>query len=479
MNKTLTINIGGLVFHIEEQAYHKLYQYLEAIKKSIAVEDRQEVIQDIELRIAEIFTAKITTTNQVIVLTDVDEVISIMGKPEDYYIDEEIDATYTEKTYYRERKLFRDKEKGILGGVLAGLAHYFKIDTVWMRLIFLFLVFFYGTGILLYFILWIIIPSAKTASDKLDMMGEPVTIETIERKIKEGVEYTTEKINNIDYQNLKNQSQNVATQGTKVLRFIFGIGFILFSVFGMLISFIVNLALILNSSVIIDKLGEEGVTILSETPDFPKWLLLLFISLITFAPFVVTLLIGLKLIYSNIKYIWTTVIALCVLWIIALIAFSSVLIQNNSSFFDANVIVHRTQNGGIQMNLSEVKSLFETERDIRLIYNASDDAINNAKLKIELIPSFQDEFYAKSNEKITDPENHMTIKKSDKEYDVLITNDLMQNDEVISIYIPINKKIYIDGKIKQLLLNDTDNVQNTNHWYTVNDQLEIICVDCQ
>ncbi len=479
MNKTLTINIGGLVFHIEEQAYHKLYQYLEAIKKSIAIEDRQEVIQDIELRIAEIFTAKITTTNQVIILADIDEVISIMGKPEDYYIEEEIDSTYTEKTYYRERKLFRDKEKGILGGVLAGLAHYFKIDTVWMRLIFLFLVFFYGTGILLYFILWIIIPSAKTASDKLDMMGEPVTIETIERKIKEGVEYTTEKINNIDYQNLKNQSQNVATQGTKILRYILGIGFILFSVFGMIISFIVNLALIISSSTIIDHLGQEGISFLNATPDFPKWLLLLFVSLITFAPFVVTLLIGLKLIYSNIKYIWTTVITLSIIWLIALVSFSSIMIKNNSNLIDINNMsfgVHLpTQAVIIESN----DYLFETEQDIRLIYNTNDEEIDLAKLKIELIPSYQDEFYAKSNEKIADTENHIMINESDKEFNVLITKDLMQNDEVISIYIPINKKIYIEGKIKQLLLNDTDKVQSTNQWYTVNDQLELICIDCQ
>jgi len=163
MNRTLTINIGGLVFHIEEEAYQKLEQYIKAIRRSIAIEEQDEVVQDIELRIAEIFNSKINTNKQVITLEDVDEIVQIMGRPEDYAIDE--DATYTshDQTFYREKKLFRDTDNRILGGVLAGLAHYFKIDTIWVRLIFILLIFFYGTGILLYFVLWIIIPSAKTS----------------------------------------------------------------------------------------------------------------------------------------------------------------------------------------------------------------------------------------------------------------------------------------------------------------------------
>lgn len=183
MNKTLTINIAGSVFHIDENAYQKLDQYLKAIKRSFPKEEQDEIIHDIEIRIAELFSENITDENQVVTLNDVDRVISIMGKPEDYILDEETTTSNnTQYIYNTSKKLYRDGDRAMVGGVLAGLGHYFKIDTVWMRIIFMILVLFYGTGVLLYLILWIIVPEAKTTSQILEMQREPINISTIEKK---------------------------------------------------------------------------------------------------------------------------------------------------------------------------------------------------------------------------------------------------------------------------------------------------------
>src|SRR5690606_26429323 len=128
MNKTVNINLGGTFFYIDEEAYQKLSRYFEAIKKHLSDSDgKDEIMRDIEIRIAELFSAKLKSDRQVISMEDLDEVIEIMGEPEDYRIDddqapERPSYTSSQKT---SKKLYRDTEEGILGGVLAGLGHYF------------------------------------------------------------------------------------------------------------------------------------------------------------------------------------------------------------------------------------------------------------------------------------------------------------------------------------------------------------------
>ena len=144
MNKTVTINIAGLFFHIDEDAYEKLSNYLEAIKNSLNTDGKDEIINDIESRIAEIFSEKINPKTGVISMIDVDNIIQIMGQPEDYRLDDENDSqnqstqnSSNENYIKRPRKLFRDGEKRVLGGVLSGLSNYFNIDVVWIRILFI------------------------------------------------------------------------------------------------------------------------------------------------------------------------------------------------------------------------------------------------------------------------------------------------------------------------------------------------------
>lgn len=142
MNKTVNINLAGIFFHIDEDAYLKLQHYLEAIKRSFTdSQGRSEIIADIEARIAELFNERVQNDKQVIRIKEVDEVISIMGQPEDYLVDDEIfeDAPYTSSQEKHKnifsKKLFRDKDNSYIGGVASGIGHYLGIDAIWVRLI--------------------------------------------------------------------------------------------------------------------------------------------------------------------------------------------------------------------------------------------------------------------------------------------------------------------------------------------------------
>ena len=212
MKKTFTINISGSIFHIDDDAFEKLQKYLHMLNKHFgpAIEG-QEILQDIEARIAELFLEK--TNNKVEVITDfmVDEVIARMGKPEDFMEagEEESEKTATETATQEEeqkirRRLYRDGDNRVLGGVCSGMGAYFNMDMVMMRVIFFLLFFLIGPfNLLLYFILWIVVPKAKTTAQRLEMRGKEATISNIEKSIKEEVNEVGESYNK--FANAKNE----------------------------------------------------------------------------------------------------------------------------------------------------------------------------------------------------------------------------------------------------------------------------------
>lgn len=186
MKKTYTINISGTVFHIEDDAYEKLNQYLTGLKLHFGNdEDGQEIVADIEARIAEIFNGKKTGDKEVITMEWVDEVIEIMGVPEDFEADEESGPRTSGKN---KKRLYRDPEHKTIAGVCGGLAAYFNMDPVIMRLIFVILFVANGLGLLIYIILWIAVPEARTTAQRLEMRGEAVNIDNIEKWIKKEYE---------------------------------------------------------------------------------------------------------------------------------------------------------------------------------------------------------------------------------------------------------------------------------------------------
>ncbi|MEI7597659.1 MAG: PspC domain-containing protein [Bacteroidota bacterium] len=195
MKKTVTVNISGIFFHIDEDAYDKISKYIETLKFHFQNNTgKDEIISDIESRIAEILQSKVNDKKQVITMEDIDEIISILGKPEDFS-DESEDAPKTnqQNNTYRNKRLYRDADSRILGGVASGIAHYFNVDPIWIRLAFV--ATFYILGPLVYIIAWIIIPQARTTAEKLEMKGERVNISNIENSIKEEFGHIKNKVN--------------------------------------------------------------------------------------------------------------------------------------------------------------------------------------------------------------------------------------------------------------------------------------------
>lgn len=196
MNKTVTINISGIIFHIEEDAYETLSKYIAAIKSSFSnTEGGAEILADIEARIAELLQSKTSASKQVIVMDDVQMVIETMGNPEQFSDGEtQNNSRQTNRNEQSQsfekvkRRLFRDPDDKAIGGVCSGLAAYFDVDTVWVRLAMFLLVFFGGLSLWVYFILWIVMPEARTTADKFAMRGEPANINTIFKNFKEEAE---------------------------------------------------------------------------------------------------------------------------------------------------------------------------------------------------------------------------------------------------------------------------------------------------
>lgn len=198
MNKTVTINISGIVFHIEEDAYQRLYSYLESLRRQFQNEEgRDEILADIESRIAEILTQKKGPNREVVLMKDIEEVIEMMGQPEDISDAKEEQPSASENAQRNDeeaqrrrnrRRLFRDTDDKVVGGVCSGVGHYFDVDAIWIRLGFVALFLIGGTGVLFYLLLMVIIPKAESTAEKLEMRGEPVDVNNIRRTIKEEFE---------------------------------------------------------------------------------------------------------------------------------------------------------------------------------------------------------------------------------------------------------------------------------------------------
>ncbi len=204
MKKTIHIHLGGMPFTIDEDAFQLLSQYIDKLKSRFTnLTEQKEIMEDIEARMAEVFSSKINKTKQVIVIEDVTAVIEQLGHPEEIgEVTENITEPFSKNSENESnttdpqhpaskgvKKLFRDEENKVLGGVIAGLCHYFGFDgVIWARLVFVVLLWMsFGTAILIYFILWLLVPKAVTYADKLQMRGEPVTLDAIEKEVKSAV----------------------------------------------------------------------------------------------------------------------------------------------------------------------------------------------------------------------------------------------------------------------------------------------------
>jgi phage shock protein PspC (stress-responsive transcriptional regulator) len=335
MKKTVNINLAGTFFHIDEDAFAKLQRYLDAIKRSLSdPQGSDEILRDIEARIAELFSEKIENSSQVISIKELDSVIAVMGQPEDYMVDEEIfedtPPSSRARSHASYKQLFRDIDNKFIAGVSSGLGHYLNIDAIWIRLIWVLLtVFSSGIFIVFYILFWILVPAAETTSEKLKMTGEPVNISNIEKKFKEGYEKVADSVKNADYDKYGKKVKSGATS------FFEALGNILLTILKIFVKFIGIILIIVSLSTLIgliiglftfgsvDLWGSgEFMDYFSmiDTTNSPLWLISLMTLFAVGIPFFVLFILGLKLLIDNLKTIGTTAkIILLILWVASLI----------------------------------------------------------------------------------------------------------------------------------------------------------------
>ncbi|RCH55722.1 hypothetical protein DJ568_07505 [Mucilaginibacter hurinus] len=202
MNKTIIININGTVFHIEEDAYEILKDYMTAVKRHFMHSaDSLEITTDIENRIAEMFSEILVRDGkQALVVQDVAAVTEQMGNVEDFETHEEGGSAATGAypyNNYTSRKLFRDPDDHLVGGVCAGIANYFDFQPTWVRLGFVLTFLFLGTGLFLYIILWLVIPKATTRADRMAMKGEKLNLQGFKRSFEEEINTVQNNLKNL------------------------------------------------------------------------------------------------------------------------------------------------------------------------------------------------------------------------------------------------------------------------------------------
>ena len=178
MKKVINITLGHIVFAVEQDAYDALAVYLEGIKQHLAGnDDASEIVDDIETALAEKFTTRKRDEKNAVTNDDVSAVVAQMGVPADFgEVQGEakaVPASATTQSTNSETKkrLYRDTDDAIIAGVASGLARYFDVDPVVVRIIFFVSIFFNGLGLLAYIILWLVVPKAQTTTEKYGMRG--------------------------------------------------------------------------------------------------------------------------------------------------------------------------------------------------------------------------------------------------------------------------------------------------------------------
>ncbi len=378
MNKTIDISLAGILFHLEENAYYKLKKYLKSVRRSIhQTEDVDEVMNEIEARIAELLLQKQQSPQQVINEKHIDEVIVVLGQPEDF--EEDIQPDMINASKHVKKSLFRDMDHAMIAGVAAGLAHYVGMDVTLMRLIFVVLLFVtHGSFILLYFLLWLIVPKARTASDKLRMKGESANLDNIVDQV--ATDETAKKKTNL--------GETIETTGSEIGNLLVKIiGFVLVLATGLLIVGLLISAL--SFSPISDMHLILNENLVSKSLHIPIGLISTLVFFVIAFPVVLLFLLGFKMLFPNTNpFQKNWLIIGFTLWILAFVYMSvksvSILSHKNER---ARIVTLERQwlsaKDTLYLDLNPVKNLpnYTTSNHIKFNFYPSKDSLFHLKIK--------------------------------------------------------------------------------------------------
>lgn len=308
MKKSFSVNISGVIFQVDEDAYEKLHRYLDRLNLHFAnTEGKDEIIADIEQRIAEMLTQKLGD-HRVVTLAHIEEVVSALGEPVDFE-DGTTEEPILRGRRYR-RRLYRDPDDKVLGGVAGGMGSYFNTDPLWFRIAFIVLTIFGGSGILVYLILWLIIPEARTAAERLEMRGEEININNIERTIKEEMADIRRRFGDWKQEGgrkKKDEARRVISSGGQILgtlllvafRLVAGlVGLALFAVVFMLIFSLVVPGISLHGFPMLYGISVHEALMVATGSPGTAWMVLTAVLVILLLPLFGLLWAGIRLLFN-------------------------------------------------------------------------------------------------------------------------------------------------------------------------------------
>lgn len=515
MKKTVNINLGGLIFHIDEDAFEKLNSYLNSIKDHYKSEEGcEEITQDIEARIAELFQEK---NIEIISTSDVETIIITMGKPENHENPEEeqINAIPND-TIKKKKRIYRDTENDIIGGVCSGIGAYFNTDPVIIRLLFV-IALFMGGGVLIYLILWAIIPEAKTTAEKLQMKGEDVNAENIKKTIQkefENLKNTIEKVDAEDHNNkVKKMFQNIAA-------FFFSIFAYLFKFIGKFIGIILLIMGVFLSFMIVSNLFGTGesmiyingnnIHLFNISQYFPlivehqnlQGITALGLLLIFGVPIVQIIWLAVRILFSIPKQSHTTrsVMAGCWLMGIACIIYVSTKASDNFQHetYNTQIIELDVYSDTLNLELADNEYFNTHQKNVSFYFDEDLESllITDVELNIKKATGNDFELKIKKNS-MGKSQKEAKINASKINYDFALEDNMLYFDNFLSgeqkqgyrfqsveliLYIPEGKSVYLDSSLKHFIYN-IDNTSYTHDKHMVNHhwKMEINglnCTDC-
>jgi len=534
MNKTININLGGIFFHIDEIAYQKLRGYLDSIRRSLSDDPkgRDEIITDIESRIGEILSEKIKDVRQVINEQDIDEVIEVMGKPEDYMVDDEIfnDESYGNYSSQRRKKLYRDGNDRFLGGVSSGMAHYLNVDVIWIRLGWLIAAFGFGFGFIVYPLLWILLPEANSTAEKLEMEGAEVNITNIEKKIrdeisvastrvKHGIDEVSDKVKNADYKKYGNRAKSGSQDLVDTLGRVFVTIFMVIGKFIGVLLIIVAVTTVLGLLISMFTLGSLDFihddwlfrnSAIYNNSGLPIW----FLSVLTFVlvaiPFFFLFALGLRILSNNTKSIGkTTKLSLLGVWIVTLlIAIFFGTRQFMNSAYDGTatstqeIFYSKTDTLEIKMvdnkNISNNSVIKRNWRSEIILDDDNQEKIYSNNIRLNILPSDDGTMYAKVR-KMSQGQSRKDARENaelmnhsyelneeelriDGYFLAELSNRFSEQRVYVDLYLPEGQAVFLD-KSTRTFLYDVYNVQNiydkdmAKHYFLMT-QDGFTCLDC-
>ena len=521
MKKALKVNLGGQIFHIDEDAYDKFKLYLDTISRHFYKDSEcKEIMADIEFRIAELFKGKMSNDSQVITIQEVNEIIGIMGRPEEIAADDQAEEQKSEKATRHDRRLYRDPDSRVFGGVCSGLAAYMNTDTVLVRIIFILLIFLgIGLSVIVYIVLWIAVPKAITPAQKLEMRGEKINVSNIERAVRE--EYDSVK-DNIRRAKTSESYRKTESYFTK---FFHVIGVLLLALLKIFLVFIAIIFIIVGISVLFGSLGfvfmgssflPLNITNNSDInlPDLIQpffnptnvYLFVLSLSLLVLIPIIVAIYGLFKVLFrfkGNDKVLGLAALSL---WILALVSTFGLIYSEGKNFKDSksvNIVSpleninsdtlfvsmnttlpegweeskHIIKKGSRNSRLIIQKSLnysqFKINKEL-YIFNEDSKEIKGA-VTIDVKRSTDKDFKIRINKTSRGKDRENSMKMADKiSYSYTLKDNNLKLDSYFNleeksqwrlqkvqvlILVPEGKAIYLDNSTSQYLF-DVDNVEN-------------------